>query len=320
MSPTVAANAGLRWESIRTKSAALFGGPYGAPIRNDSIVLTPLAHAVWRFDEAARDQVRLSLTRSYRAPTLQNIIAVPTLSTLYPAPGPNTASSPDRAGNPGLRPERATGIDIAFEHYLSGHGVVSISVFRRDIRDLIRNVVSLETVPWAVAQRWVTRPQNIGDASTHGVEFDAKFQLDEFVDGAPPLTVRTNLSVYGSSVSGVPGPYNRIDQQPRATANVGGDYKFRGLPLTVGGNFSWVPPYTVQESSLQSQGIDLTRVLDAYALWTIDKTTKLRLSLSNIVPRNYITTNTIVGGGQSQLVTANGPTYRVVGVRLEMKL
>lgn len=314
-----AANAGLRWESIRTKSASI-----GDPVRNDSVVMTPLLHAVWRLGdtmrEAARDQVRFSLTRSYRAPTLQNIIAVPTLSTLYPAPGPNTASSPDRAGNPGLHPELATGIDIAFEHYLSGHGVVSISVFRRDIRDLIRNVVSLETVPWAVDRRWVSRPQNIGDATTHGIEFDAKFQLDELMNGAPPLTVRTNVSVYGSSVSGVPGPYNRIDQQPRATANVGGDYKFRSLPLTVGGNFSWIPPYSVQDTAIQSQGYDLTRVIDTYALWTVDKTTKLRFSLSNVVPRNYITTNTIVGDGQSQRVVANGPTYRVIGLRLEMKL
>jgi outer membrane receptor for ferrienterochelin and colicins len=319
-----AANAGLRWESIRTKSDAGFsqpvGGPFGGPIRNDSIVMTPLLHAVWRFDEPGRDQLRWSLTRSYRAPTLQNIIAVPTLSTLFPAPGPNTASSPDRAGNPGLHPELATGIDIALEHYFSGNGVVSISIFKRNIRDLIRNVVSLETVPWAVTQRWVSRPQNIGDATTHGVEFDAKFQLDELIAGAPPLTLRTNLSVYGSSVSGVPGPYNRIDQQPRATANFGGDYRFRSLPLTVGGNFSWVPPYTVQDAANQSQGYDLTRVIDTYALWTINKTTKLRLSLTNVVPRNYITSNTIVGGGQSQMVVANGPTYRVVGLRLEMKL
>ena len=61
-------------------------------------------------------------------------------------------------------------------------------------------------------------------------------------------------------------------------------------------------------------------MIDAYALWTIDKTTKLRLSLSNVVPRNYVTSNTIVGGGQSQMVVANGPTYRVVGLRFEMKL
>jgi len=310
-----AANAGLRWESIRTKSAS-----FGDPVRNDSAVMTPLLHAVWRFDEPARDQLRFSVTRSYRAPTLQNIIAVPTLSTLYPAPGPNTASSPDRAGNPGLNPERAIGVDIALEHYFSGRGVVSISVFRRSIRDLIRNVVSLETVPWALARRWVSRPQNIGDATTHGIEFDAKFQLDELFDGAPPLSLRTNVSVYGSSVSGVPGPYNRIDQQPRATANLGGDYKFRSLPLTLGANVSWVPPYTVQDTAIQSQGYETTRVLDAYALWTIDKTTKLRLSLSNVVPRNYVTSNSIVGNGQSQLVVANGPTYRVVGLRLEMKM
>jgi hypothetical protein len=62
---------------------------------------------------------------------------------------------------------------------------------------------------------------------------------------------------------------------------------------------------------LQASNRDLTRVVDTDALWTIDQTTKLRPSLSNIVPRNHITTNTIVGNGRSQRVTANGPTYRV---------
>ena len=309
------ANAGLRWESIRTDSTSI-----GAPVHNDSIVLAPLAHAVWRFDEPARDQLRLSVTRSYRAPTLQNLIAVPTLSTLYPAPGPNTASSPDRAGNPGLRPELASGVDVALEHYMGSTGVVSVSAFVRDIHDLIRNITSLETVPWAVVPRYVVRPQNIGDATTRGIEFDTKFQLDELLPGAPALSVKSNVSVYGSHVSGVPGPYNRIDQQPRASANVGADYRLHGVPMTVGGNFSWVPPYSVQETDVQTQSYELTRVVDAYALWTIDKKTKLRLSLSNVVPRNYATTNSIVAGGQAQTVVANGPTYRVVGLRFEMKL
>jgi iron complex outermembrane receptor protein len=309
------ANAGLRWESIRTRSESI-----GDPVRNDSIVLAPLMHAVWRFDDPSRDQVRLSLTHSYRAPTLQNLIAVPSLSTLYPAPGPNTASSPDKAGNPGLHPELATGVDIALEHYMSKTGVVSISAFQRDIHDLIRNITSLETVPWATTQRWVVRPQNIGNAVTRGVEFDAKFALDEVMDGAPPLTFRSNFSVYASHVSGVPGPYNRIDQQPRASANIGGDYRFRGLPLSVGANFNWIPPYSVQETDIQTQSYQLTRVVDGYLLWTINPWAKVRFSLSNIVPRNYVTTNSIVAGGQAQTVVANGPTYRLVGLRLEMKL
>ena len=104
------------------------------------------------------------------------------------------------------------------------------------------------------------------------------------------------------------------------SANVGADYRLHGVPLTVGGNFSWVPPYSVQETDVQAQSYELTRVVDAYALWTIDKKTKLRLSLSNVVPRNYVTTNSIVAGGQAQTVVANGPdlSRRGVAVRDEV--
>ena len=34
----------------------------------------------------------------------------------------NTALAPDRIGNPALRPELATGLDVAFEHDLGGGG------------------------------------------------------------------------------------------------------------------------------------------------------------------------------------------------------
>jgi len=46
-----------------------------APVRNTSRVLNPLAHMVWRFDAPKRDQLRLSLTQSYRAPPTQNLVA-----------------------------------------------------------------------------------------------------------------------------------------------------------------------------------------------------------------------------------------------------
>ncbi len=313
------AYAGLRWESIRTRSASI-----GKPVSNTGNVLTPLAHAVWRFSAPARDQLRFSLTRSYKPPTLANLTALPRLSTLYLAPGANTAASPDRAGNPELRPELARGLDIALEHYLPAGGVLSLSVFSRHINDLIRNVTALETVPWASAQRWVARPQNIGDANTQGVELDAKLRLDEIVADAlsafAPVTLRGNLGYYRSQVSGVPGPNNRIDQQPKLSVNVGGEYRMRNAPLTLGGNLSSMPGYTVQQTALQSQTLDTTRVLDAFALWAVTPTTKLRFSLSSAVPRNYITSNTVLASGQSQTGVSNGPTYRVLGLRLEAKL
>ncbi len=314
-SPAWSAYAGLRWERIRTRSASI-----GTPVSNTGSVLTPLAHAVWRFDAPARDQLRFSLTRSYRPPTLGNLTALPRLSTLYPAPGANTAASPDRAGNPELRPELARGLDIGLEHYLPAGGVLSVSAFSRHINDLIRNVTALESVSWATAQRWVSRSQNIGDANTQGLELDAKLRLDEGLADALPVTLRGNLGLYRSQVSGVPGPNNRIDQQPKLSLNLGGEYRLRSVPLTLGGNFSSVPGYAVQQTELQSATVDTTRVLDAYALWAVTPATRLRLSVSNAVPRHYITSSTVLASGQSQAVVSNGPTYRVLAVRLETQL
>jgi len=77
---------------------------------------------------------------------------------------------------------------------------------------------------------------------------------------------------------------------------------------------------TVQQTVNQSANVDTTRVVDAYGLWSFTPTTKLRVSLSNIVPRNYITSSTVVSSGQAQVSASNGPTYRVVGLRLETKL
>ena len=81
---------GLRGEEIRTLSESALGST-----RNRSDVLSPLLHSVWRFTEESKDQIRLGLTRSYRSPTLANLVSVPTLSSNYPAAGANTATSPD---------------------------------------------------------------------------------------------------------------------------------------------------------------------------------------------------------------------------------
>ena len=312
---SVSAYAGLRWETIRTRSAAA-----GYAVSNTGKVLTPLAHAVWRFNAPARDQLRISLTRSYRPPTLGNLTSLPRFNTTNPVPGANTAVTADRAGNPDLRPELARGLDLALEHYLPGGGVLSFSVFSRHINDLIRNVTALETVSWANGQRWVSRPRNIGDADTRGIELDAKFRLEELLKDAPALALRGNLGVYRSSVSGISGPDNRIDQQPKLSLNLGGDYRPRGLPLMLGANLSWVPGYAVQQTETQRAEIDTTRVLDTFVLWTLNPTTKLRVSLANLVPRHYVTRNTIVAGGLQQVASSDGPTERVLGLRLEMKL
>ena len=315
ITPEWGANAGLRYEAIRTQSSNAQD-----TFTNTSSVLSPLAHLVWRFAAPSRDQLRLSLTQSYRSPNVGQLSSRPSLNTLYPVPGSNTSLNPDRAGNPSLKPERANGIDLAFERYLASGGVMSVNFFVRDIKELIRNVSALETVSWAPVPRYVSRPQNLGKARTSGVEFDAKVQLRELMTDAPPLSLRFNLSVYDSKVEAVPGPYNRIDSQPRASGNVGGDYKFRGVPLSVGGNLGWTPAYTTQQTESTAQALSTKRVFDAYALWTFNPSTKLRLSLANIGPQDSLSTTTAIEGGLRQVVIGKGRTDMSVALRLEMRL
>ncbi len=309
------AYAGLRVETIRSTSDS-----GDTPVDNRSSVVSPLAHLVWRLDAPRRDQLRLSLTQSYRAPTLRNLIALPALNTLYPVPGGNVASSPDRAGNPELKPEQSHGIDLALERYLGNGGIVSANLFHRRIRDLIRNVTALEDVPWAGEPRWVSRPRNLGRATVEGVEFDAKFRLTELQPDWLPLDLRMNLSLYRSRVESVPGPDNRIDQQPHAVGNLGADYRFRGTPWTVGGSLGLTPGYRTQLTEFQSQELGLRRVLDAYVLWQIDAGTRLRLSLANLVPIDSVGTVSVLQGSQLQTVNTVGRTDLNATLRLEMKL
>jgi iron complex outermembrane receptor protein len=314
--PQWSAYAGLRWEAIRTEGDL---GDGTRPV-NTSRVWTPLAHAVWKPDPAARDQVRLSLTRSYRSPSTANLIARPSLAANHPVSGPNLPTAPDRAGNPGLRPELATGLDVAVERYLKEGGVLSASVFVRRITDLIRGVVALEPVSWSAVPRYVERPQNIGDATTRGIELDARFRLDQLIGGAPPVEVRANASVFDSDVQGVPGPDNRLAEQPKGTANLGADWRLRGTPFTIGGNLNWVPAYETQLSEERRSRTGTKRVFDAYALWSFDPNTALRLLASNLVPADTIGGSTFTSGGTVTRTESTGPSAVNWQLRLELKL
>ena len=299
------AHTGLRYETITSEANDTSGLK-----SNTSSVWTPLLHALWKPDPAKRDQVRMSLTRSYRTPTLHNLMARPVSSgELVSRP-----TRPDRIGNPDLRPELATGIDVAFERYLTGGGVLSANVFRREITDLIRYTVSLQN------GRFVSSPINIGDASTQGLELEAKFRLNQAFTDALPIDIRSNLSFFGSNVKQVPGPNNRLDQQPDMTANLGADYRIRRIPLTLGGNLNWNPDYDTRrtQQSMVYQGAK--RVVDVYGLWRFSPASAVRLTVSNLQPRDYITASTFDNGAFREASRTTDRNWRNVQLRLEMRI
>ena len=320
LTPQWAAHAGLRWEGITTRGTGEAGAGESS---NRSSVWTPLLHAVWKPEPQSKDQLRFSLTRSYRSPSLQNLIGRPNINTRYPAPGPNTPTQPDRAGNPTLKPELATGLDIAFEHFLPTGGLFSANLFKRQISNYMRSQTALENVSWSPGQaRWVSRTQNVGDASTQGIELEAKFRLSDLAPGAPKVDVRANASLFRSRVNSVAGPDNRLDQQPDYTANFGADYRFTGLPLTLGGNLNWTPAYDTRLSDGQAAFQGRKASADAYGLWVFNPSLQLRVTASNVGPRDYLTGGSVVdtGAGVVETSRTTAPTWLNLQVRLEIRL
>ncbi len=317
INPQWAVHAGLRVEGITTRGE----GAGGVTDVNTSRVATPLLHTVWKFSETSRDQVRASLTRSYRAPNLGQLIGRPSVNRTDPAPGANSELTADSAGNPALKPEVAIGIDLAIERYLADGGVLSANLFHRRIDDLIRNVVAQEDVSWSPGQpRYVSRPQNIGKATTQGLELEAKFRLDQLIDDGPRTEIRANASIFRSRVEAVPGPDNRLAEQPGGTMNLGADHRFRGLPLTVGGNVNHTPGYRTRLEADRVIVQSEKTVLDAYALWTFSPALKLRLSLSNALAPDTSATTIVDSGALTETNRATTRSFVNTQLRLEVKL
>lgn len=317
INPQWALHVGLRSEGIATRGE----GANDEVRSNRSRVATPLLHAVWKPDPAARDQLRMSLTRSYRSPNLNQLIGRPFVNRVDPAPGPNTELTADLAGNPGLKPEVALGVDLAIERYLAQGGVLSANLFVRRISDLVRNVVALEDVSWSPGQpRYVSRPQNIGDALSRGVELEARFRLDQWLAGAPPTEVRANASIFRSRVDAVPGPDNRLAEQPGGTVNFGLDHRWRGTALTLGGNVNHTPGYRTRLDVDRMVVQNEKTVLDAYALWTFSPDLKLRLTLSNLLAADTVSTTQVENAGVLDTSHSRSRSWLNTQLRLEMKL
>jgi outer membrane receptor protein involved in Fe transport len=258
---------GARWEGVKTETR---GTNADGGISSRNHVLGPVAQFLYKFPDKSGRQLRLALTRTYKAPTLDQLTSRRYEATL------NTRFSADSSGNPNLRPELATGIDAAFEQYWPQGGMVVISVTRRAITDYIRTALNLDA-----NGRWLYQPLNDGDALVHTLEAELKMPLKSLIPSATGVDLRASASRNWSEVSSVPGPNNRLDGQMPLSANVGLDYKVGNLGM--GATFVYQKGNWVQVSEAQSLHQQTRRDLDAYALWKLDARYQLRFSLANLL-------------------------------------
>jgi outer membrane receptor for ferrienterochelin and colicins len=270
--PGLQAYLGLRWEGLDTRTE---GRDFaGRAVR--ASVFSPIGQLVWKLPGRPRDQLRLALARTYKAP--QPATLVPRRYTVNNDNGP---ANPDFEGNPTLRPELAWGLDAALESYFKGDAMASVSVYARRIRDVVLQRLYQD------GASWVTTPSNNGGASVRGIEADLRLPLPAPAPRWPALELRANLGRNWSHVDALPGPDNRLAAQAPFTLNLGADARFAGdaHKLATGINLHVVGTNTARVAPSLVTVSGMVRELEAYAAWSAGGA-QWRLTLPDLLRRS----------------------------------
>lgn len=268
ITPQWSAYLGTRWEGVRTRVA----GNAVEPVRVTSSVLSPILQTLYKFpghDGKQGDQLRLAVSRTYKAPGLNSIVP------RRAAWENNSATEADYQGNPNLKPELAWGVDAAWEHYWAEGAMVSVSGALRRISDYTSNRIYFDGV------RWIFTPVNDDRATMRSLDIETKFPLKSLFAHAPAIDLRASVSRNWSHVDSVPGPHNRMEQQTPLTANLGLDYKSGALAL--GASVAHRRGGYVQVDANRGFYRVARTDLDSYAVWTFNPKTQLRFALSNLL-------------------------------------
>lgn len=304
VTPRLSAYLGLRWEGIRTASA----GNAPQEVTSRSSVWSPIAQVLWRLPGTEKDQVRAAIARTYKAPNTWELMPRRFFANN------NTPTTPDFEGNPGLKPELSWGLDLGYEHFFEGGGLVSVSAFHRKVDDLIvRELVEIDGT-------FILRPANEGAATVRGIEFDTKFGLKRWFPGGPATDVRANLALNDSDVEWVPGPHNRLADQTRVTANVGFDHKFGSPPLSIGGTLGYRSGGPIRTSPTQTSHRTPVRTLDLYAVWRFSTKVQLRITANNLLAQDFSLVETYFDGLRTVQQSVAFEGFRGFGAVLEIKL
>lgn len=258
---------GVRWESLLTKSSS----NVATDSSTRSAVWSPVWQLMWRLPEPSKDQVRMSMTRTYRAPATADLVA-----RRYTVNNDNNPTRPDRQGNPDLKPELAWGFDLSWEHQLPNDGLLKLGGYVKRVDDVMIQDLS------KVNGTWITRPYNDGRANLHGVEVESRLPLRNVWDAVRNVELRANVSWNWSKLADPHVITGRLADP--FSGNIGLDYKASST-LSAGSNLSFRSAANTIISSATSRYSGVSRILDTYITYKYGKS-QLKVSMSNILRRN----------------------------------
>lgn len=269
--------AGLRWEDTDRRST----DAKGTTAQTSFDHLSPSLHYRWAI--AKNTNVRASLSKTSKLPTFDQVSPLITSKS-------GTLSDPDTAGNPALRPERATGWDLGVEHFFEGHrGVVGVNLYNRDVKDYIQKSTTLE------GSRYVQRPQNVSKARFWGLELDGRLPIAH--KGPHQLTLTGNhAELRGSVTDAASGRSGDVKDMPPRITSIGVEWAHRPSKWSLGFHVTHQPAFTTR--GLNSDSVDerktrnASTMLDLYVTKVVSPMAEFRLVAKNLLSVKKIESTT----------------------------
>jgi outer membrane receptor protein involved in Fe transport len=265
INPSWSISAGARWETLRTSVAS--AGVAASDQR--SAIPAPVLQALYK--PGAGHQLRAGLARTYKAPTMSNLIP-----RRYTVDNNNSATNPHNEGNPALRPETAWGLDLGYDHRVGKDGLLAASAWLRKIDDVTVTRLFLDD------GQWVSTPANRGRAQARGIALEAKLPLPGFAQAS----FNGNLARNWSRIEQVAGPDNRLADQSPLTASMGIDVRAgAGSRFSFGASFTYERGARTRYAPEWSESNGGTRLLDLHVLLGVGTQTRLRIGLTDVLER-----------------------------------
>lgn len=288
-------------------------------------LLAPSAHFDWKLEGDSKRHVRISLARTFNAPFVDQLRIRPTINPLASCPinglcGTNKIEYADIAGNPGLRPESASGVNVTYEQHFGEESLISVDIYSRTLDDVIGTDLQLQSVPWAQVPRYVARPANLGAAWIRGLTLETHLNLREFWKDAPRLAFRSGISLARSWISALPAPDNQMADQRPWSAKLGVKYKMNGLPIEFSADTNWAPAGWIRSSIERRLYNDRRFDLDMQAAWVVSPDMRLRFSVDGLMSARPLSVEELSTTNETVTRVVMKNSYVKLGLRLELKL
>lgn len=226
----------------------------------------------WRTDTV----VKASLGRAVRYPTV---------AELY---GATSTTNSQFINDPNLRPERSWTGELSAEKDL-GNALLRITAFAESTRDALYSQTTFD----AIANKNITRVQNVGRIATHGVEaaYNGSDVLLRGLDVNASLTYAHSVIKENAGFVAMPGDTIGKDQAniPRWRAAVLASYRWNPQWSTsIGARYSGRQYRTLDNSDVNGNtyfGVSKFFVVDLRAQWKLDKTFTAAFGVDNL--NNY---------------------------------